>query len=139
VNPEKSARYGLVAGKSSHIRGQAVRLAWIPVPSLEFMPDTPMASEEMPTDVPAEVVDGLKQFTAAHDGATAVIEHVGRRGARIVLVGTDGAFGEAPAPATDVARAACQAAGVTVENGWDRELTENGGDDAWLGSLRRSA
>lgn len=116
-----------------------MRPAWIPVPSLGLMPDTPMANKEIPSDVPAEVVNGLKEFTAAHDGATAVIEHVGRRGARIVLVGADGTFGEAPAPATDVARAACHAAGVTVENGWDRELTENGGDDAWFGSLRRSA
>lgn len=94
----------------------------------------------MPVDVPAKVVDGLREFTAAHDGATAVIEHVGRRGARIVLVGADGAFGEAPAPATDVARAACQVAGVAVENSWERELAENGGaDDPWFHSLRRTA
>ncbi len=71
------------------------------------------------------IVDGLRSFRSLHDGATAVIEHIGRRGARIVLVGDDGVQGEQPAPATDVARAACEQAGVPVENGWFRELTED--------------
>lgn len=71
------------------------------------------------------VVKGLRKFRARHDGATAVIEHLGRRGrTRIVLVGKDGTQGEQAAPATDVARAACEQAGVPVENGWFRELTE---------------
>lgn len=68
------------------------------------------------------LVAGLKAFAEAHDGATAVIEYVGRRGARIVLVGDDGVWGDQFASGTDVARAACAAAGVPVENSWEREL-----------------
>ena len=100
-----------------------------------------MAPEQTEANVPAPIVAGLKQFRAAHEGATAVIEYVGRRGARIVLVGSDGAWGDQLAPATDVARAACEAAGVPVENGWDRELTENmdGDEDHWFSLRRRSA
>jgi hypothetical protein len=93
------------------------------------MSDTSLAfNHPVPgTAVLNRLVDGLRSFRALHDGATAVIEYIGRRGARIVLVGEDGAWGEQPAPATDVARAACERAGVPVENGWFRELNEAGG------------
>lgn len=98
-----------------------------------------MASTES-EQVPSGIVAGLKAFISAHDGATAVIEYVGRRGARIVLVGEDGTWGDQLAPATDVARAACREAGVPVENGWERELTENmhGGPSLWR-SMGRTA
>jgi hypothetical protein len=98
-----------------------------------------MASTES-EQVPSGIVAGLKAFISEHDGATAVIEYVGRRGARIVLVGEDGTWGDQLAPATDVARAACREAGVPVENGWERELTENmhGGPSLWH-SMGRTA
>ena len=67
---------------------------------------------------------GIAVFAYQHGGAKAVIEYVGRRGARIVLVGEDGAWGDQFAPGTDVARQACESAGVVVENGWERELIE---------------
>jgi hypothetical protein len=104
------------------------------------MPETSMASEQQPAEVPTGIVAGLKAFSNEHDGATAVIEYVGRRGARIVLVGDDGVWGDQLAPATDVARAACKEAGVPIENGWERELTENmaGGPDLWQ-SMGRGA
>ncbi|MGA8113277.1 MAG: hypothetical protein WCA46_06420 [Actinocatenispora sp.] len=89
------------------------------------MSDTPVAPQQRSTSVPSGIVDDLKSFTAQHDGATATIEHVGRRGARIVLVGDDGAAGDQLAPATDVARAACREAGVRIENGFARELAED--------------
>lgn len=72
--------------------------------------------------VPTGLVTSIKSFAAAHDGATAVIEYVGRRGARIVLVGGDGTWGDQFASGTDVARQACATAGVPVENSWEREL-----------------
>src|SRR5687768_16462002 len=58
------------------------------------------------------LVAGVRSFAAGHGGATAVIEYVGRRGARIVLVGQDGAWGDQFAESTEVARAACAKAGV---------------------------
>ncbi len=88
------------------------------------MPDIPSVSQPEPASVSSGIVADLKSFTTEHDGATAVIEHVGRRGARIVLVGEDGVWADRQAPATDVAREACRAAGVPIENGWERELAD---------------
>ncbi len=85
------------------------------------------------------LVAGLKTFARGHGGATAVIEYVGRRGARIVLVGQDGAWGDHFADSTDSARAACARAGVTVENAWERELVEQmrPSNDLWRSMGRR--
>jgi hypothetical protein len=84
-------------------------------------------------------VAGLKSFAAGHGGATAVIEYVGRRGARIVLVGQDGVWGDQFAESTEVARAACESAGVPLENEWERELTESmrPSNDLWRSMGRR--
>ena len=87
-----------------------------------------------------ELVAGIKAFASGHGGATAVIEYVGKRGARIVLVGQDGTWGDQFAEATDVARAACEKAGVTVENEWERELMEQirPSNDLWRSMGRRT-
>jgi hypothetical protein len=85
--------------------------------------DTELLEERPETAaLPAGLVTGLTSFAEAHGGATAIIEYVGRRGARIVLVGEDGAWGDRFAPGTDVARHACAEAGVSVEKTWEREL-----------------
>jgi fructose-specific phosphotransferase system component IIB len=70
------------------------------------------------------LADAIKEFASAHEGASAVVEYVGRRGARIVLAGSDGASADAFAPATDVARNACREAGIDVVNTWEKELFE---------------
>jgi hypothetical protein len=75
-------------------------------------------------DVPASLVSTLKSFASAHGGsATAVVEYVGRGRARIVLVGADGMWGDEVVGDVDTARAAAEAAGLTVKDSWDRELT----------------
>jgi hypothetical protein len=88
---------------------------------------------------PADLVGGLTSFSSNHGGAKAVIEYVGRRGARIVLVGEDGSWGDQFAPSTDVARAACAAAGVKLEKEWERELIEQmrPSNDLWRSMARR--
>jgi hypothetical protein len=74
--------------------------------------------------VPAALVKGLKSFVSAHGGsATAVIEYVGRARVRIVVVGADGIWGDEVVSDMDTARAAADAAGLTVKDSWDRELT----------------
>jgi hypothetical protein len=85
------------------------------------------------------LADAVKSFATAHGGATAVIEYVGRRGARIVLVGQDGTWGDQFADSTDVARDACERAGVTVQNEWERELIEQmrPANDLWRSMGRR--
>ena len=103
--------------------------------------DTTLTTERtVPFQTPSSLVNGIKSFAAGHGGAKAVIEYVGRRGARIVLVGEDGAWADQFAEATDVARRACQKAGVDVENEWERELMEQmrPSNDLWRSMARRS-
>ncbi|BAL86842.1 hypothetical protein AMIS_16220 [Actinoplanes missouriensis 431] len=82
----------------------------------------------------------IKSFAAGHGGAKAVIEYVGKRGARIVLVGEDGEWSDQFAQDTGVAREACEHAGVAVENEWERELLEQmrPSNDLWRSMARRS-
>jgi hypothetical protein len=91
-------------------------------------------------EVSDDLVTGIKSFAGDHSGATAVIEYVGRRGARIVLFGEDGALEEQFAPSTDVARSACTEAGVVVEKPWERELIEQmrPSNDLWRSMGRRT-
>ncbi len=104
--------------------------------------DTTLLEEHADTGeggVDPRLVSAIRSFAEAHGGATAVVEYVGRRGARIVLVGGDGAWGDQFAPGTDVARRACAEAGVQVENGWERELiaTMRPNPDRWRDMGRR--
>jgi hypothetical protein len=86
------------------------------------------------------LVSGIRSFAAGHGGAKAVIEYVGKRGARIVLVGDDGTWSDQFAASTDIARKACATAGVEVENEWERELMEQmrPSNDLWRSMSRRS-
>ncbi|HEY0486586.1 MAG TPA: hypothetical protein VGD72_10085 [Mycobacteriales bacterium] len=78
---------------------------------------------ETPT-VPAALVSTLRSFASAHGGsATAVVEYVGRGRVRIVLVGADGIWGDEVVDSVETAKAAAEAAGLTVEDSWNRELT----------------
>ena len=83
---------------------------------------------------------GIKAFATGHGGAKAVIEYVGKRGARIVLVGQDGEWSDQFADGTDIARKACESAGVEVENEWERELLEQmrPSNDLWRSMSRRA-
>ncbi|CAG7633797.1 hypothetical protein [Actinacidiphila bryophytorum] len=65
----------------------------------------------------------MNAFAKKHGGADAGVEYLGRRGARVVLVGQDGEWGDVVAPTYEQARAAVRAADVTVHD-------ELGGDIA---------
>jgi hypothetical protein len=83
-----------------------------------------MTSEKPAASAP--VVAALKSFAAAHGGsATAVVEYLGRRGARIVVVGADGRWGDLVVEDVESGRAACEAAGVELVDGWGRELADS--------------
>lgn len=77
------------------------------------------------------LVAGLRSFAGEHGGATAVIEYVGKRRARIALTGGDGASADHVAPGTDIARSACDEAGIPLEKSWERDLIDQitPGDD----------
>jgi hypothetical protein len=101
--------------------------------------DTTLTTDLTPASAPNGLVAGIKSFAAGHGGATAVIEYVGKRGARIVLVGADGAWADQFADGTDTARQACAKAGVAVENGWERELMDQmrPSNDLWRSMSKR--
>src|SRR6476661_1708674 len=110
------------------------------MPSVERMADGSSTTLTETTDPDGTLVAGLKSFAAGHGGATAVIEYVGRRGARIVLVGEDGEWADVAASSTDIARQACESAGVAIQNEWERELIDlmRPSNDLWRSMGRRS-
>ena len=72
----------------------------------------------------AAQVKRLSEFVAGHGGSgIAVINYLGRVGARIVVIADDGAFGDAVASGMTVAAQICQQAGIRVADGWNRELS----------------
>ncbi|USX52478.1 hypothetical protein [Lentzea sp. HUAS12] len=69
----------------------------------------------------------IAEFVKAHgkpDAAVrAVVEPIGRAGARIVLVGADGAMGDVMAKDVESATNAVEAADNVEQAEWDRETT----------------
>jgi len=66
----------------------------------------------------------LRGFVAAHGGSgQAVVEYLGRVGARIVVVAADGNKNDAIAPSDETATEICERGGIAVADGWTRELT----------------
>ncbi|MGW0607085.1 hypothetical protein [Streptomyces sp. NPDC002644] len=70
----------------------------------------------------AKLAQQIGSFAAAHGGAESQVAHLGRKGARIVLVGEDGNWGDLVAPTYEVAVAAVAKAGVTVHEEFDGEF-----------------
>ncbi|MCW5249424.1 hypothetical protein [Streptomyces sp. SHP 1-2] len=61
-------------------------------------------------------------FSRAHGGAEAQVAYLGQRGARIVLVGADGIWGDLVATSYDNARRAVEKAGITLREDFDGEM-----------------
>ncbi|MBV2355175.1 hypothetical protein KUM39_12470 [Streptomyces sp. J2-1] len=70
----------------------------------------------------ARLARQLGAFAKEHGGAEAQIAHIGERGARIVLVGEDGGWGDAVAPSTETAARAVERAGLTLRETFDGEM-----------------
>jgi hypothetical protein len=87
-----------------------------------------------------DLVAAIKSFAGEHGGANASIEYLGKRGARVVLAGADGDVGDLAASGIEAARTACEQAGVSVDNGWERELNEltRPSHDLWRSRARRT-
>ncbi|MEU1009274.1 hypothetical protein [Streptomyces sp. NPDC005890] len=64
----------------------------------------------------------ISAFAKAHGSAEGQVAHIGERGARIVLVGEDGGWGDLVAPSTEIARQAVEKAGITVHESFDGEF-----------------
>ncbi|MFJ9866577.1 hypothetical protein [Streptomyces sp. NPDC101165] len=70
----------------------------------------------------ARLAKQISAFSKAHGGAEGQVAHIGERGARIVLVGEDGGWGDLVAPSTEIAEQAVQQAGITVHESFDGEF-----------------
>ncbi|MCX4551801.1 hypothetical protein OG204_07855 [Streptomyces sp. NBC_01387] len=70
----------------------------------------------------ARLAKQIQAFGRAHGGAEAQLAYIGRRGARIVLVGEDGDWGDLMAPSYAMAQSAAEKAGVTVHESFDGEF-----------------
>ena len=69
----------------------------------------------------------IAEFVKVHgkpdQAVRAVVEPIGRAGARIVLVGADGAMGDVVVGDVEAATAAVEAAAGVEQAEWDRETT----------------
>ncbi|MEU1055256.1 hypothetical protein ABZ397_22265 [Streptomyces sp. NPDC005876] len=68
------------------------------------------------------VVRQIGAFSKAHGGAEGQVAYLGQRGARIVLVGGDGDWGDVVAPSYEIAEQAVAKAGITVHESFDGEF-----------------
>ncbi|MER5492783.1 hypothetical protein [Streptomyces sp. NPDC002490] len=90
---------------------------------MENAQPAPTAGSSEPTARARRRVNRLAReigaFGKAHGGTEGHVAHLGRKGARIVLVGSDGAWGDLVAPSPEVAEAAVERAGITVHPTFD--------------------
>ncbi|MER5881264.1 MULTISPECIES: hypothetical protein [unclassified Streptomyces] len=89
----------------------------------EQIDETPGTAQDPKAErVAARLGREIDAFAKAHGGAEAQIAYLGERGARIVLVGEDGGWGDLVAPSVAVAEDAVKKAGVTVHEAFDGEF-----------------
>ncbi|CAL9615138.1 MULTISPECIES: hypothetical protein [unclassified Streptomyces] len=70
----------------------------------------------------ARLAKRISAFSKAHGGAEGQVAYIGQRGARIVLVGEDGGWGDLVAPSYELAEQAVAKAGITVHEDFDGEF-----------------
>lgn len=70
----------------------------------------------------AKLAKQIGAFAARHGGAEGQLAHIGQAGTRIVLVGTDGGWGDLVAPTYAVAERAAEKAGLTLHEEFDGEF-----------------
>ncbi|MEV5428691.1 hypothetical protein [Streptomyces sp. NPDC052701] len=70
----------------------------------------------------ARLAKQISSFSKAHGGAEGQVAHLGQRGARIVLVGADGGWGDLVAPSCEIAEKAVEKAGITRHEAFDGEF-----------------
>ncbi|MFJ7586302.1 hypothetical protein ACIQZO_02635 [Streptomyces sp. NPDC097617] len=70
----------------------------------------------------AKLAKQIGAFAKEHGGAEGQLAHIGQAGTRIVLVGTDGGWGDLVAPTYAVAQLAAEKAGLTLHDEFDGEF-----------------
>ena len=67
----------------------------------------------------AKLAKRIDAFSKAHGGAEGQVAHIGERGARIVLVGDDGTWGDLVARTQEIAEKAVEKSGITTHESFD--------------------
>ncbi|KAA2261759.1 hypothetical protein F0L68_15190 [Solihabitans fulvus] len=81
-------------------------------------------AEQTSVEVPPRAVKAAAEFVSAHGKPTrAVVQNIGRAGARVVLVGKDGALGDVVVADVATGEALCAAVPDVELGEWDRETT----------------
>ncbi|WP_405758451.1 hypothetical protein OG234_07640 [Streptomyces sp. NBC_01420] len=70
----------------------------------------------------ARLAKQIGAFAKAHGGAEGQVAYLGQMGARIVLVGEDGGWGDLVAPSYEIAESAAQKSGITLHDSFDGEF-----------------
>ncbi|MFJ5994560.1 hypothetical protein [Streptomyces sp. NPDC092370] len=70
----------------------------------------------------ARLAKQISSFSKAHGGAEGQVAYLGERGARIVLVGEDGNWGDLVAPSYEIAEKAVEKSGITAHETFDGEF-----------------
>ncbi|MBB5152683.1 hypothetical protein [Saccharopolyspora phatthalungensis] len=79
---------------------------------------------EHTTEPSPKAIATAKAFVGGHGGsARAVVENLGRAGARIVLIGEDGQFGDVLVPDAATGEALVEAVDGLTPHKWDGETT----------------
>ncbi|MFD3546413.1 hypothetical protein ACFWUW_12510 [Streptomyces sp. NPDC058655] len=86
------------------------------------MADTAQTADKKQDRTAAKLAKQIGAFAAQHGGAEGHLAHIGQAGTRIVLVGTDGGWGDLVAPTFAVARLAAEKAALTLHEDFDGEL-----------------
>ncbi|MGP3685201.1 hypothetical protein ACTVZO_10900 [Streptomyces sp. IBSNAI002] len=93
------------------------------MPSMADTADTTAAIADKKQDrTAAKLAKQIGAFARQHGGAEGHLAHIGQAGTRIVLVGTDGEWGDLVAPAHAVAELAVEKAGLTLHEEFDGEF-----------------
>lgn len=70
----------------------------------------------------AKLAKQIGAFAKQHGGVEGQLAHIGQAGTRIVLVGTDGGWGDLVAPTYGTAQLAAEKAGLTLHEEFDGEF-----------------
>ncbi|MFD9379248.1 hypothetical protein ACFWBH_27570 [Streptomyces sp. NPDC059999] len=85
-------------------------------------PATPATPDKKQDRTAAKLARQIGAFAKQHGGAEGQLAHIGQAGTRIVLVGTDGGWGDLVAPTYGVAELAAEKAGLTLHEEFDGEF-----------------
>jgi hypothetical protein len=97
-------------------------MALVSDPAAEDSLDSGAAVDPPLSRVAADAVSWLRSFAAERGESVALINHLGRSGARIVAIGPDGTYGDAVVESVAAAEDVCRRAGIPTAH-WDRETS----------------